>query len=206
GQIYESNAVLLAAAVRAAGGHAEVLRFVPDDVESLYAAIHPRLSTVDFLITSGGVSAGAYEVVKDAFSGAGVRFYKVAMQPGGPQGAGRYTADGARIPVIALPGNPVSALVSFEVFIRPAIRAALGHRVVERERVRGRLRTGLRSIDGKRQYRRARYHADTGELEPIGGPGGHLLSALAASNCLLEIPENVTELAAGDEITALLLD
>ncbi|MBY8853950.1 molybdopterin molybdenumtransferase MoeA, partial [Saccharothrix sp. MB29] len=90
GQIFESNGVMLSAAVREAGGEAELLRFVTDDVERFHAALEPRLGSVDLLLTSGGVSAGAYEVVKDAFTGRGVEFTKVAMQPGGPQGAGRY--------------------------------------------------------------------------------------------------------------------
>ncbi|HVV20284.1 MAG TPA: gephyrin-like molybdotransferase Glp, partial [Pseudonocardiaceae bacterium] len=126
GQIYESNGIMLSAAVRAVGGEAELLRFVPDDVESFHAALADRLSGADLLITSGGVSAGAYEVVKDALTGQGVTFYKVAMQPGGPQGAGRYRG----VPVVTLPGNPVSAAISFEIFVRPALLAAGGHRLV----------------------------------------------------------------------------
>ena len=95
-----------------------------------------ELAGADLLITSGGVSAGAYEVVKDAFRGLGtVEFTKVAMQPGGPQGAG--TVDG--VPVVTLPGNPVSSFVSFEVFVRPALRRALGHASPDRLRVPARL-------------------------------------------------------------------
>ncbi len=123
GQIYESNSALLAAAVEDAGGEARRLHFVPDDVDQFLTTVRAQLATADLLITSGGVSAGAYEVVKDAFRGLGtVEFAKVAMQPGGPQGAG--TVDG--VPVVTLPGNPVSAFVSFEVFVRPALRRALG--------------------------------------------------------------------------------
>ncbi|MFP5371321.1 MAG: gephyrin-like molybdotransferase Glp, partial [Actinomycetes bacterium] len=110
GQIYESNSLLLAAAVQDAGGEARRLHFVPDDVDQFLATVRAELTTADLLVTSGGVSAGAYEVVKDAFRGLGtVEFVKVAMQPGGPQGAG--TVDG--VPVVTLPGNPVSAFVSF---------------------------------------------------------------------------------------------
>ena len=91
GQIYESNGPMLAAAVQAAGGRAELLRFVPDDVGQFLGRLRERLAAgdVDLVLTSGGVSAGAYEVVKDAFAGRGVEFVKVGMQPGGPQGAGR---------------------------------------------------------------------------------------------------------------------
>ena len=116
GQIYESNSALLVAAVEEAGGEARRLHFVPDDVDQFLATVRAELAGADLLITSGGVSAGAYEVVKDAFRGLGtVEFAKVAMQPGGPQGAG--TVDG--VPVVTLPGNPVSSFVSFEVFVRP---------------------------------------------------------------------------------------
>ncbi|MGH3936908.1 MAG: molybdopterin molybdotransferase MoeA, partial [Pseudonocardiaceae bacterium] len=122
GQIYESNSTMLAAAVREAGGEAELMHFVPDDVAALESALAARLDGIDLLVTSGGVSAGAYEVVKSAMTGQGVEFGKVAMQPGGPQGAGRYRG----VPVATLPGNPVSSSVSFEMFVRPALRAAMG--------------------------------------------------------------------------------
>ncbi|MCE6994137.1 molybdopterin molybdotransferase MoeA [Saccharothrix sp. S26] len=202
GQIYESNGVMLAAAVREAGGEAELLRFVPDDVERFHAAIAPRLASVDLLLTSGGVSAGAYEVVKDAFTGRGVEFTKVAMQPGGPQGAGRYQG----VAVATLPGNPVSAQVSFEVFIRPALRAAMGFSRVERPTAVARLSSPITSPAGRTQFRRGAYDPESGRVvTPVGGPGSHLLSALALSNCLIEVPEDVTELAAGAEVAVRLL-
>ncbi|HET8641933.1 MAG TPA: gephyrin-like molybdotransferase Glp, partial [Pseudonocardiaceae bacterium] len=200
GQIYESNGPMLAAAVRTAGGTAELVRFVADDVAAFLAALRPRLETVDLVLTSGGVSAGAYEVVKDALAERGVEFVKVAMQPGKPQGAGRL--DGT--PVIALPGNPVSALVSFEIFVRPALLAAGGHAVTSRPRVTAELAGALSSPADRRQYRRAVY-AD-GAVSLVGGPGSHLLVALAAANCLVEIPEEVAKLPAGATVDALLLD
>uniref|UniRef100_UPI0031D61A4B molybdopterin molybdotransferase MoeA n=1 Tax=Saccharothrix mutabilis TaxID=33921 RepID=UPI0031D61A4B len=197
GQIYESNGVMLAAAVREAGGEAELLRFVPDDVDAFHAAVGARIAEFDLLLTSGGVSAGAYEVVKDAFTGRGVEFTKVAMQPGGPQGAGRYQG----VAVATLPGNPVSAQVSFEVFIRPALRAALGFARVERPTAVARLSAGLTSPAGRTQFRRGKYDPVSGRVvTPVGGPGSHLLSALAVSDCLIEVPEDVTALAEGDEV------
>lgn len=114
GQIYESNSIMLASAIRALGCAAEVVRSVVDDVDEFRAVIEPRLADADLLVTSGGVSAGAYEVVKDALTGQGVEFRKVAMQPGGPQGCGRWNG----VPVVTLPGNPVSVLVSFEAFLQ----------------------------------------------------------------------------------------
>jgi len=198
GQIYESNGVMLATAVREAGAEAELLRFVPDDVAEFHAAIAPHLADVDLVLTSGGVSAGAYEVVKDAFTGRGVEFTKVAMQPGGPQGAGRY----AGVAVATLPGNPVSAQVSFEVFVRPALLAAMGHRRVERPSAVARISTAISSPAGRTQFRRGLYDPDSGEVvTPVGGPGSHLLSALAVANCLIEVPESTTSLAEGAEVT-----
>ncbi len=202
GQIYESNGVMLAAAVREAGGEAELLRFVPDDVAQFHAAVESRIASFDLLLTSGGVSAGAYEVVKDAFTGRGVEFTKVAMQPGGPQGAGRYRG----VAVATLPGNPVSAQVSFEVFVRPALRAAMGFRQVERPTAVARLNAPVSSPAGRTQFRRGAYDPASGRVvTPVGGPGSHLLSALAVSDCLIEVPEDVTELAAGDEVVVRLL-
>ena len=152
GQIYESNGPMLAAAVEDAGGVAELMRFVPDDVAHLHRVLDDRLAagTVDLVLTSGGISAGAYEVVKEGLAGRGVEFVKVAMQPGGPQGVGRVGGVG----VVALPGNPVSSHVSFEVFVRPLLRAALGHPHPERPRVTAALAAPLTSTPGRRQFRR----------------------------------------------------
>jgi molybdopterin molybdotransferase len=201
GQIYESNSLLLAAAVAEAGGEARRLHFVPDDVEQFLATVRAELATADLLVTSGGVSAGAYEVVKDAFRGLGtVEFTKVAMQPGGPQGCG--TVDG--VPVVTLPGNPVSSFVSFEVFVRPALRRALGHTRPERLRAPARLTSDLRSPAGRRQFLRGWY--SDGEVSQVGGPGSHLVAHLARANCLVVVPEDVTELAAGAPVDVVLIE
>jgi len=203
GQIYESNGPMLAAAVEDAGARAELLRFVPDDVEQFLAVLAERAVGVDLVLTSGGVSAGAYEVVKDALTGRGVTFGAVAMQPGGPQGAGRL--DGG-VPVVTLPGNPVSSLVSFEVFVRPVLRAALGHPHPERPVVIARLAQRLTSPSGRRQFRRGVLDAREGTVAEIGGPPSHLLGSLAKADCLFVVPEDVTELVAGSEVAVWLLD
>ncbi|MBK1785341.1 molybdopterin molybdotransferase MoeA [Prauserella cavernicola] len=205
GQIYESNSVMLVAALRSLGCHVESVRSVADDVDTFRAAIEPKLADTDLVVTSGGVSAGAYEVVKDALTGAGVEFSKVAMQPGGPQGCGRWNG----VPVVTLPGNPVSVLVSFEAFLRPALLASLGHTGVDRQHVRANLTEALQSPKGKRQFRRGYYtHSDgevTGVVGPRGGPGSHLLAAFTQANCLIVLPEDVTDVARGDEVDVLLL-
>jgi molybdopterin molybdotransferase len=201
GQIYESNSLLLAAAVEEAGGVPRRLHFVPDDVGQFLDTVRAELSGADLLITSGGVSAGAYEVVKDAFRALGtVDFVKVAMQPGGPQGAG--TVDG--VPVVTLPGNPVSAFVSFEVFVRPALRRALGYASPDRLHAPARLTGPLRSPAGRRQFLRGRY--DGGQVSQVGGPGSHLVAHLARANCLVVVPEVVTGLPAGAEVDVVLIE
>ena len=209
GQIYESNSVLLAAAVTEAGGEARTLHFVPDDVDQFLATVRAELSWADVLVTSGGVSAGAYEVVKDAFRGLGtVEFGKVAMQPGGPQGAG--TVDG--VPVVTLPGNPVSSFVSFEVFVRPALRRMLGQDESapdpQRPRVRATAAAAWGSPARKEQYVRARWWRDAGgelRVEPVSGAGSHLVTALARSSCLAVVPVGVDRVEVGDEVECVLL-
>jgi molybdopterin molybdotransferase len=204
GQIYESNGPMLAAAVDDAGGVGELVHFVPDDVAHLNRVLDERLDAgrVDLVITSGGISAGAYEVVKEALADRGVEFVKVAMQPGGPQGVGRLGDTG----VVALPGNPVSSQVSFEVFVRPALRAALGHPHPERARVTAALAAPLTSTPGRRQFRRGVLDAVAGTVRETGGPPSHLLAALARADCFFVVPEEVTELPAGASVEVWLLD
>ena len=197
GQIYESNAVMLAASVREAGASVLDTATCGDDVEQFRELLEAR--EADLVITSGGVSAGAYEVVKDAFptGSAGVEFVKVAMQPGMPQGAGRT---GGGCPIVTLPGNPVSALVSFEVFIRPALRAAMGMADPDRPRRSAVLAEALTSPRGKRQFRRGIYDPCGGTVTSYGPPASHHLRWLASANCLLDIAEDVTDLAAGQQV------
>ena len=193
GQIYESNAVMLAAALREAGADVTTAPATSDDVALFRETLAGHAAGVDLIVTTGGVSAGAYEVVKDALSG-DVEFVKVAMQPGMPQGAG--TVGGT--PIVTLPGNPVSALVSFEVFIRPPLRAAMGL-PAERPRRSATLTEKLTSPAGKRQFRRGVLGTDE-QVSSYGPPASHHLRWLATANCLLDIGEDVVELAAGSPV------
>ena len=202
GQIYESNAQMLSAAVTQAGAIARTAHFVADDVDAFRSTLRESASGVDLILTSGGVSAGAYEVVKDALAGAGVEFAKVAMQPGMPQGAG--VVDGTA--TITLPGNPVSSFVSFEVFVRPAIRAAMGFADPRRPAARLPLSAPLDSPAGKRQFRRGVLDAAHGTVATVGGPGSHLLGALAQADCLIVVPEDVEHVPAGADAEVWLLE
>jgi molybdopterin molybdotransferase len=202
GQIYESNAVMLAAAVSDAGAEVVGVVTCDDDVARFTALLDSHAGQTDLIITSGGVSAGAYEVVKDALGGGsgpdrGVEFVKVAMQPGMPQGAGRTPGGSA---IVTLPGNPVSALVSFEVFIRPALRAAMNFVQPNRPHRTAVLAEDLTSPSGKRQFRRGVYNPADGTVVSYGPPASHHLRWLASANCLLDIAEDVTELAAGEQV------
>ncbi len=199
GQIYESNAVMLAAAVRQAGGEVVAAPMCGDDVAEFRAVLERHRGQADLIITTGGVSAGAYEVVKDAFgrSSDSVEFVKVAMQPGMPQGAGRVGgAEGT--PIVTLPGNPVSALVSFEVFLRAPLRAAMDLPTAQRPRRTAIVTESLTSPAGKRQFRRGVLADD--RVTGYGPPASHHLRWLASANCLLEIPEEVTEIEAGTAV------
>lgn len=177
-----------------------------DDVDVFRDTLNRYAGQADLIVTTGGVSAGAYEVVKDslgsgaapaATSGSGeVEFAKVAMQPGMPQGAGRVGGT----PVVTLPGNPVSALVSFEVFLRVPLRAAMGAVQPGRPRRSAVLTEDLTSPRGKRQFRRGVFDPATGEVTSYGPPASHHLRWLASANCLLEIPEDTHELPAGSRV------
>jgi molybdopterin molybdotransferase len=195
GQIYESNSVMLAAAVREARADVVAVETVSDDVTQFAAVLDRYAADSDLIITSGGISAGAYEVVKDAFGRTGdrgVEFARVAMQ----QGAGRV----ADTSILTLPGNPVSALVCFEVFIRTPLRAAMGLPDPQRPRRSAVLTETLTSPAGKRQFRRGRYDPAAASVTSHGPPGSHHLGSLATANCLLDIPAEVTEIAAGAQV------
>ena len=136
-----------------------------------------------------------------------VRFDRVAMQPGMPQGLGTLGPDA--VPIFTLPGNPVSALVSFELFVRPAVRKMRGEEQLHRTVITGVAGRDWRSPQGKRQFVRAVVEVrpdGAPVLTPVGGQGSHLVADLAEATCLAVVPEEVTEVNAGDELPCLLLD
>jgi molybdopterin molybdotransferase len=205
GEIIDTNSYALAAAARDAGAEVYRAGIVPDERAVLMEALEGQLQRADLIITSGGVSAGAFDVVKEALSELGtVEFIRVAMQPGMPQGFGVLGAE--RTPIFCLPGNPVSALVSFEVFVRPAIRLMLGKRRLFRRTVTATARQSMSSPAGRRQYRRGLLHRDDDgrySAEPVGGAGSHLLASLARANCLIVIDEEVSEVSEGDDVAVI---
>lgn len=205
GQIIDVNSYALAAAARDAGADVYRVGIIPDDRRRLLDALEGQLLRADLIVTSGGVSAGAYDVVKEALAELGtVRFDRVAMQPGMPQGFG--VLGRSKVPFFGLPGNPVSALVSFEVFVRPAIRTMLGKKQPFRRPVAAELRAAVDSPAGKRQFRRGRLsRASSGGyyVEAVGGAGSHLLAGMAQANCLIVLDEEVIEAREGERVTVL---
>jgi molybdopterin molybdotransferase len=201
GRIWESNSVLLTAAARQAGCPAIRHRPVPDDTDALLAAVQDALGGADLLVTSGGVSMGGeHDVVKAALSKLGtVNFRKVAMQPGMPQGFGTVGPDAT--PLFALPGNPVSAYVSFCLFVLPALDKLQDLQPERTSPTRAVLTASVRSPRGKRSFLRGIRQEDT--VEPVSRQASHQLAALAQANALIVIPEPVTELAAGTEVDVL---
>ncbi|HUK73050.1 MAG TPA: gephyrin-like molybdotransferase Glp [Streptosporangiaceae bacterium] len=203
GRIWESNSFMLTAAARQAGSIAFRHGAVRDDPRELMAAIEDQLMRADVLVTSGGVSMGGeHDVVKDTLSRLGtVDFTRVAMQPGMPQGFGMVGDD--HTPIFTLPGNPVSAYVSFQLFVRPALRALQGMDPERPRTVRAMLTGPLRSPAGRRSFARAQL--ERALVTPVSGQGSHQLASLAAANALVIVPEDVTELAIGDEAEVMRL-
>ncbi len=207
GRIPDSNSVALTAAAREAGALAYRVGIVPDDPRKLLDALEDQLVRADLLITSGGVSVGAYDVVKQVLARLGtVQFDSVAMQPGMPQGFGTIGPDAT--PVFGLPGNPVSALVSFEVFVRPALRRMLGAEPLDRPRLTAVAAGELTSPRGKRSFLRVRVESRDGArvATPVSGAGSHLLAGMARANALVVVPEDVEHVAAGEKVQVLLLE
>lgn len=205
--IYDGNSFLLAAAARTAGAIAYRVGIVPDDPRTFTDALSDQLVRADLVVTSGGVSQGDFDVVKEALGQLGtVWFGGVAMQPGKPQGFGTVGDDAT--PIFTLPGNPVSAYVSFETFVLPAIRRMMGKLPYSRPLGRARLTHGLSSPEGKQQMVRGAYDVDRGGafVAPVGGHGSHLIGDLATSNALIVVPPDVTALSAGDMVQVLKLD
>lgn len=240
GMLPDSNSVLLAAAARSLGAHVVRRGAVGDTAATVVAALDAALDATwpdgvvappDLVVTTGGVSAGAYDVVRevlDAATRAGTpwadavtdaRLVAVGMQPGKPQGLGRWRG----VPWLALPGNPVSAFVSFELFVRPAVDRLRGAEEPRRTLVPRVAAQGWSSPAGREQLVLVRHLAPDGthvvpasgarpaagagrDGAPAGGSGSHRLSALAHADAVAVVPAEVGAVAPGDEVRVLLLD
>ncbi len=199
GQIFDANSTILAASCQEAGAEVLMREISVDSVEAFLGTLDRVLAEndVDLVVTSGGISAGAYEVVRQALEAKGVRFGPVNIQPGGPQAIGTYLG----VPFLGFPGNPVSAWVSFEVFLRPVL-ADLGTGVPARRRFTALVGESLDSPRGKHQFRRAL--VVDGMVRPIGGPGSHLLRAMSEANALIHIQPDVERLEMGESVDVMM--
>ncbi|RNL62410.1 molybdopterin molybdenumtransferase MoeA [Nocardioides marmoriginsengisoli] len=205
--IYDSNSYLLAATAKHAGAIAYRVSAAPDDPATFTEALSDQLVRADLVVTSGGVSKGTHDVVKEALAKLGtVSFHEVAMQPGKPQGFGVIGEDST--PIFTLPGNPVSAYVSFELFVVPALRKMMGRTPLNRTLVRAQLTTPVTSMKGRRQYLRGVFEPKVGgsTVTPAGGAGSHLLGGLSQANALIILGEDVTSAQAGTDVPVMLLD
>ena len=196
--IGDANGVALSAALAEVGVETRRVR-VPDDAERFVDALDQAVGEwADLVLTTGGISAGAYEVVRQALEPRGLQVTPVAMQPGGPQALGSVTIAGRSVPVVAFPGNPVSALVSFEVFLRPVLARAAGL-------PEARPSADLPSADaatspaGKHQVRRGTIV--DGRVQFVGAPSSHLLWHYAEATHLVHVPVGTSQVDPGDVLT-----
>ncbi|NLG22834.1 MAG: molybdopterin molybdotransferase MoeA [Actinomycetales bacterium] len=205
GQIHDSNGPMLVALIRAAGGTVVHTGHLPDDEKVIKKTLDHHLRDADLVITSGGVSkGGSYDAVKAVLTGTGsMEFAEVGMQPGKPQGFGLLGK--RRVPLFTLPGNPVSVLVSFEVFVRPALARLAGRRHTP-VTVPAVVQQGWSSPEGRQQYHRVRLTRDaagTYAAAPVGGAGSHLVGGLAMADGLAVVPAEITQVATGAEVPVL---
>ncbi len=204
GEVYEANGLMLAAALASAGATVERLPAVEDDLEAHRAAISRGL-VGDVLVTSGGVSVGRHDLVRPVLAELGAEevFWRVAVKPGKPIS---FSVRGSTL-VFGLPGNPVSALVGFELFVRPAVLALQGAAEPLPRFEPGRLARAVRRSPGRDELVRARSEAGDGEvvLEPLDGQESHMIASAATANVLVFVPRGDGELAAGTAVRYLRL-
>ena len=209
GQIYDSNTYTIAANITMCGGIARIIGIGRDTLASLQDKINHGLDA-DMLITSGGVSKGDYDVVKDVLAKMGtVNFWTVRMKPGKPIAFGTLKAPGGRdIPHLGLPGNPVSSMTTFERFARPAILKMLGKTALDRPSVKAAIDQDITNDDGRRVYARVHVSKTAGgwQASLTGPQGSGILTSMSAANGLAVVPEDCPLARAGDKLNVQLLD
>jgi molybdopterin molybdotransferase len=206
GKIRNANSYSNAAQVLKQGGVPLLLGIARDSVEDLTAKIRAGLEQdIDLFLTSGGVSVGDFDLVKDVLAAEGdIAFWRVRMKPGKPLAFGRIGG----VPILGLPGNPVSVMVSFEVFVRPAIWQMLGRADLIRPSLQATLMDEITHKDERRHYVRVRAEAHDGKIRAYltGGQGSGILSSMVKANALAIIPEDWDHAPAGSQVQVMLLD
>ncbi len=211
GQVYDVNSYALAAAGRDAGAEVNRVGIVDNDPKILREAVEGQLSRAEVVVIAGAVGGAAAEGVRSVLSALGeMEVTRIAMHPGSVQGFGQLGTDG--VPVFLLPANPVSALVVFEVMVRPLIRLSLGKRQPMRRVVRARTLAPIASVPGRKGYLRGQLmrDQDTGEylVQALGGAPGassHLLATLAEANCLVVVPSEAEQVRTGETVDVAFL-
>ena len=209
GKIYDSNSSSLIAAIIQAGGIPKYAGIAKDNLNSVKEILENALES-DLVISSAGVSKGDYDMVKQALNESGdLNFWSVRMRPAKPLAFGLLNRENnSTVPLIGLPGNPVSSLVAFEQFCRPAIRKMLGKSKLVRENLRGILTDPIHNYDGRRVYARVHVVSDNGKLiaTPTGNQDSNILTSMARSNAFAICPEDESVKNAGDTVDIIMLD
>ena len=209
GHIYDSNTYSIASSISAAGGIPNILGIARDNIQDLESMLSLAASS-DLLITSAGVSKGDYDLVKDVLMNNGdMNFWSVCMRPAKPLAFGilRPLEDSC-LPLIGLPGNPVSAMVAFEMFARPAIRKMLGFKTLHRPRVNGILTSPIYNHDGRRVYARVEVTSKEGiyYASPTGPQGSNILTSMTRANGLAICPEDIEKKDSGETVEIVMID
>ncbi len=213
GKIYDSNTFSVAASVIAAGGIPKVLGIARDNLDHMHRKLE-EVADSDLLVTSAGVSKGDYDVVKDVLTERGdINFWSVRMRPAKPLAFGMLRGDGVQgtgrpVPLMGLPGNPVSAMVAFEMFARPAIRKMLGRQRLARPVVEGVLTGPIYNGDGRRVYARVEVEKRDGVYyaNPTGPQGSNILTSMSRANALAICPDDLPRKEAGERVDIIMLD
>jgi molybdopterin molybdotransferase len=206
GQIRDSNRYTLASAIRAAGAEPWVRGIVRDSPDALRAALREAVAA-DAIVTSGGVSVGDHDHLKPVLSELGtIDFWAIAIRPGRPLAFGEVKDGERRVPIFGLPGNTVSALVTFEIFVRPALLRMQGRQNVARPRTKARLTEPIDKPDFLRVFARGIHDPDAGAVRLTGPQGSGILRSMSLANCLIDLPVGASRFEKGEEVDVILTE
>jgi molybdopterin molybdotransferase len=206
GQIRDSNRYTLASAIRAAGAEPWVRGIVRDSPDALRAALREAV-TADAIVTSGGVSVGDHDHMKPVLSELGtIDFWAIAIRPGRPLAFGEVKDGDRRVPIFGLPGNTVSALLTFEIFVRPALLRMQGRQNVARPRAKARLAEPVDKPDFLRVFARGIHDPEAGTVRLTGPQGSGILRSMSLANCLIDLPVGQSRIEKGEEVDVILTE
>jgi molybdopterin molybdotransferase len=206
GQIRDSNRYTLASAIRATGAEPSVGGIVRDAPDALRAALR-EASAADAIVTSGGVSVGDHDHMKPVLAELGtIDFWAIAIRPGRPLAFGEIKDGDRRVPIFGLPGNTVSALVTFEIFVRPALLRMQGRENVARPRAKARLAEPVDKPGSLRFFARGIYEPDAGTVRLTGPQGSGILRSMSLANCLIDLPVGPSRIEKGEEVDVILTE